>query len=211
MMGFLTQKDEYDYFASFLRCAQLAGVAADYLYTHLQHFEAVQLPQYVKDMHKIENDADSQKHEIMGRLAHEFMTPIEREDIAALSQGIDDIIDAVEDVARRIYMFNVTKLRPEMLTFADLIVQCCGKVETVMAEFRNFKKSKTILPFIIEVNTLESEGDRLHAEAMRRLFTEQTDAKTQLVWMMLFEAMEECLDACETTADIIESIIMKNT
>lgn len=210
-MSLWNEREEYDYFAGFVRCAHFASAAATYLHSVLSGFDAKKLPAQVEAMHKIENDADSEKHVMMGKLAHEFMTPIEREDIAALSQELDNVVDSVEDVARRMYMFNVTELREETLQFTQLIVECCNKLELMVKEFRNFKKSKTIPQLLIEVNTLESQGDHLHAEALRRLFTEAADTRTQLVWMTLFEAMEECLDACENAADLIESVIMKNT
>ncbi|MEG0768384.1 MAG: DUF47 family protein [Ruthenibacterium sp.] len=210
-MGFGKQKEEYDYFGGFLVCAHAGSTAAQYLHSALSDFSVALLPQHVKEMHSIENDADSDKHEMTSRLAHEFITPIEREDIAALSQQLDNIVDSVEDVIRRIYMFNVSALRTETLAFTELIVSCCSAVEKLVEEFRFFKKSKTIHHSIIAVNTLESEGDKLHADAMRRLFTEETDTRTLLVWMTIFESLENCLDACEDAADIIESVIMKNT
>ncbi|MEG1640453.1 MAG: DUF47 family protein [Ruthenibacterium sp.] len=210
-MGLFNRDAEYDYFGGFLTCAHSASAAATYLNAALTGFDAAQVPRHMEAMHKIENDADSQKHEITNKLAHEFMTPIEREDISALSRELDNVVDAVEDVIRRIYMFNVTSLRAETLEFTSLIVACCLKMEKVVEEFRNFKKSKIIKDMIIEVNTLESEGDRLHAAALHRLFTEENDPKTLLVWMTLFEALEECLDTSENVADVIESVIMKNT
>ena len=80
-----------------------------------------------------------------------------------------------------------------------------------MGEFQHFKRSKTITTYIIEVNTLENEGDRLHADSLRRLFTEQTNADERLVWTTIFESLEACLDICENAADIVEGIVMKNT
>ena len=78
---------------------------------------------------------------------------------------LDNIVDAIDDVMRRIYMFNVTALRPEALEFADLIVQCCEAFEKLVEEFRCFKKSKVINQYIIEVNNIENKGDRLHADS----------------------------------------------
>ena len=210
-MNFLRKKDEYDYFAGFSASAQAGSSAARYLLQTLQSYNSVNLLGHVEAMHKIENDADSQKHEMTKHLAHEFMTPIEREDIAALSQALDNVVDAVEDVMQRLYMFNVSVLRVEALGFASLIVKSCEAVEKLMQEFRHFKKSKQIHSFIIAVNTLESEGDKLHASAMRRLFTTSQDTGVQMVWMSLFEALEECMDACEDVANIVESVTMKNT
>jgi len=210
-MGILNRKKEYDYFGNFLCCAKSASEAALYLCQAFENFDAEQVAGHVTNMHKIENDADMEKHEMIRNLAQEFITPIEREDIAALSQELDNIVDAVEDVMRRVYMFNVTSLRPEALEFTKLIVHCCEAFEKLVEEFRCFKKSKIISEYIIEVNTLENKGDKLHADSLRRLFTEETSTDDRLVWTTIFEALEACLDACENAADIIEGVVMKNT
>lgn len=210
-MSFSSKKKDFDYFQCFIRVAKLANEAAAYLDEVFRNFKLEEIPEHVANMHKIENDADMEKHELTSHLAHEFVTPIEREDIAFLSQKLDNIVDTVEDVIRRIYMFNVTELRPEALEFTQLIAESCRMFEKVVTEFANFKKSKNIGEYIIEINTLENNGDRLHAASLRRLFTETSTSNERLVWMMIFESLEFSLDACENAADTIENIIMKNT
>lgn len=202
---------EFDYFENFLQCSEMASKAANYLYRSLSAFDPQLIETQVAEMHRIENDADMQKHEMLKKLAHEFMTPIEREDIVTLSQKLDDVVDAIEDVMGRVYIFNIKKIRPEVITFMELILKGCNALTTAVREFRNFKKSKTIHSFIIEVNSIESEGDKLYMEYMRKLFVEDNDMRERIVWMTMFECLEHCLDACEDAADIIESVIMKNT
>ncbi|MEG2634336.1 MAG: DUF47 family protein, partial [Oscillospiraceae bacterium] len=178
----LKAKDEFNYFDCFLQIAQSATSSAHYLNDAFMNFDVTSVSSHVEAMHKIENDADTLKHELTRRLARDFITPIELEDIAALAQELDNIVDAIEDVMRRVYMFNVPTLRKEAIDFTDLIVRCCEAFEKVVCEFRNFKKSKTMSSYIIEVNTLESTGDKLHAESIRRLFTENAEPKTMLIW-----------------------------
>jgi len=157
-MGIFNGKKEYNYFESFLSLAKYASASANYLCEAFDPFDIDKVPEHVVNMHQLEHDADVQNHEITRNLAHEFITPIEREDIAALAQELDSIVDAIEDVMRRIYMFNVTSLRSEALDFTRLIVRCAAAFENVMGEFQHFKRSKTITTYIIEVNTLENEG-----------------------------------------------------
>jgi len=210
-VGILTKKKSFDYFDAFLKIAGEGSAAARYLHESLTEFNYAAVPARTKAMHDIENAADSSKHVIIEHLAHEFITPIEREDIVALAQALDTVVDAIDDVMRRVYMFNIRAIRPETLEFTQHIVHACDLLETAVAEFRNFKDSKTIKRSIIEVNTEENCGDALHSEYLHKLFSEETDSKTTLVWMTMFESLEQCFDACEDAADIIESVIMKNT
>lgn len=201
----------FDYFQHFVDCSQLALEAARYLQTILTEFDPSMVRKNMEDMHRIENDADMKKHEMLKKLAHEFMTPIEREDIVELAQQMDNVVDAIEDVALHLYMFDVHSIREDTAPIAALIVKCCEALVEMMREFHNFRKSRTIKDRIIEINTIESDGDRMHAANMRALFTDGADMREVTTWMVMYERLEDCLDACEDAADIIEGVIMKNT
>lgn len=206
-----TKRNGYDYFNYFTDCARLASKLAERLDGSMRCFDPARVSDWVRDMHHIENEADNLKHDMIKRLSREFISPIEREDIVALAEKLDTSIDSVEDVMQSIYIHNVREIRSEATTFAELIVKCSQALLEATKEFKNFKKSRTVIEHVIEVNTIESDADRLFAQSMRRLFTEDADTRTLQVWSTIFNKLEACLDAFEDTADIIESIIMKNT
>lgn len=205
------RKKGYDYFEYFCASARYACQAAEHLEKSLANFAPETCREKLEVMHHIENAADGFRHDMTQVLAHEFIAPIEREDIIELAQDLDNVVDAIDDVMRRVYMFNVQSIRPEAKQFSALITKCCHALLETIEEFRHFKKSQTIGKHIIEVNTLESDGDTLHAECIRKLFCGNEDALAIVAWMTLFEGFEECLDACEDAVDVIESVIMKNT
>lgn len=206
------KKNEFDYFEYFRRCGKFARRAAEFLYETLSAFDPTTLKERVDAMHRIENEADMIKHEMTRRLTHEFITPLEREDIVALSQEMDNVVDAAEDVLQRAYMFNVRNIRPETIAFAELFVKCCDELANTLDELENYKKAgAAITKHIVEVNALESEGDTMHNENIRRLFTEETDVRELLIWSNMFECFEICLDSCEHAADVVESVVMKNS
>ena len=132
-------------------------------------------------------------------------------DIILLSQSIDEVTDKIEDVLIRIYINNVQQIRPEALAFIKVIIRCCEALKEVMEEFADFRKSKTLHGLIIEINALEEEGDRLFIESMRRLHAEVTDPIEIIAWREIYVYLEKCCDACEHVADVVESVIMKNT
>ena len=210
-MGLRDKKRDFNYFDYFSTCADLICEAADYLDSSIQNFQHASFQEKVEVMHEIENRADSEKHVMTQRLLHEFITPIEREDIVALAQQLDNVVDAIEDTMRRVYMFDVKEIRPEALKFAALIVECSRALREALRDFRNFKSAKGIREQIVRVNTLESQGDSLHAACFHALYSSNADTRTLLIWTNILEDFETCLDACEDAVDIIESVIMKNT
>lgn len=209
-MGKIKKKDT-DYFEYFRISAEKAKAAAVFLDKSFRGFEKDNFGDRVDEMHEIEHEADANRHEMIERLAKEFLPPIEREDIVALAQELDNVVDAIDDVAQRTHMFNIDCIRDEALEFTELIICCCNALLEAVAEFRNFRHSKTIKNLLITVNTLESDGDALLSKSIQRLFREKTEPLTTIAWMNIFDGLEECLDACEDAVDIIESVIMKNS
>ncbi len=205
------KKKDNDYFQAFTQAVDYSCQAAEILKNTLTYFDTDKLNDRLKDVHGVEHAADLGKHEMMSELARAFITPIEREDILELMQELDDVTDDIEDVLIRTYIFHILSIREDALRFADIISRCCGEMLKMMKEFRDFRKSKTIHEMIVTINDLEEEGDRLYTEAVRRLFMHSKDPIELMVWREIFDRMEKCCDACEHVANIVESIIMKNS
>ncbi len=203
-------KDQY-YFETMARCAQFGLDAAKHLQAALATFEVITLGSRMEDVHAIEHEADMLKHDMMERLGREFMTPIELEDLVALSQELDNVVDCIDDVMQRVYIHNITAMRDDVGEFTALLVRCVAALCRAVGELGNFRKSETIRPAIVDVNSLESEADALYLKAMRRLYTTERDPITVLSWTHLYEGLENCFDACEHASDVIESVIMKNS
>ena len=207
----MSKKSDSYYFQNFIECVECGCQAAKMLEDNLTHFDTGLLQDKLDELHRNEHDADKKKHEMMAVLVKAFITPIEREDIILLSQSIDEVTDKIEDVLIRIYINNVQQIRPEALAFIKVIIRCCEALKEVMEEFADFRKSKTLHGLIIEINALEEEGDRLFIESMRKLHAEVTDPIEIIAWREIYVYLEKCCDACEHVADVVESVIMKNT
>ncbi|MEG2361254.1 MAG: DUF47 family protein [Christensenella sp.] len=207
----MAKKHDFDYFGAFVTLADYACSASTILSDTLHHFNPDTAEESMNRIHEIEHSADDAKHKLMKVLIREFLPPIEREDITTLAQKIDDVTDAVEDVMVKIYTFNIREMRPEALEFMDIIVACYSSLKKAMEEFRNFKKSPILSDCIIEINALESDGDQLYTRAMRDLHVKSKDPIEIMVWSKTFNYFEGCCDACEDVANMLESIIMKNS
>ena len=207
----MARNKENDYFELFVKGVSCACDAAELLCRDFTSYVPEELPERIKEIHHIEHLADTAKHDMMHRLAKEFITPIDREDIMDLAGIIDDVTDSIDDIMMRAYMFNIKVPRPEAVEFAKIILDCCTALKGMMEEFSNFRKSKTIHEKIVEINGLEETGDKLYTEATRRLYTESAAPIEVIAWTALFERMEKCCDACEHVADVVERVIMKNS
>lgn len=206
----MKQKKDDFYFKNLMNSVECSRQAADFLKQTVSHYDAASLKKSLEAMHELEQTGDAKKHKMTKALSKAFITPLEREDLAALSSHLDDITDAVEDVLMRFYMYNIREVREDVYPLLDLLPQCVDALSDVLKELKNYKHSETIEQFIIRVNDLEEQGDALYMECMHRLHQE-TDVRTIMIWRNIYEGLEKCLDTCEHAADVVSAVIMKNS
>ena len=206
----MTKGDKF-YFENFAESTALSKKAASFLVECLENYDSDNIHKMLDKMHSIEHSADIKKHEMNEALAKAFVTPVDREDLDMLSQKIDDIIDILEEILQKFYIFDIKTINSSAVDFAQKLVKACELLGEIMSEFENFKKSKKIHSLIIEINDVEEECDKLYLSSMRKLTQESSDVLTTVSWREIYESLEACADACEDVSECVGSVIMKNT
>lgn len=207
----MAKKGDRYYFDNFIECVECSCRAAMLLKETLGSYSKDEMAKKREQIHDIEHEADMKKHELMYMLNKAFITPIEREDILSLAQNLDDITDTIEDVFLRIYICNVDSIKENALAMTDLVVSACEALKTAMEEFPEFRKSTKLKEYLIKINDLEEEGDHLYIEGMRALHTGGCSPIEVIAWRDIYSYLERCMDACEHAADVVETVIMKNS
>jgi predicted phosphate transport protein (TIGR00153 family) len=201
----LIPKDE-KFFVMFKEMTTTIIEGAQLLKDMMDNFENPQLSQkLIKD---VEHKADQLTHDIIKKLNKSFVTPLDREDIYALSAALDDILDLIDASAQRIVMYNVEKPTPEAKELAFLILKSCQSIDKAVALLGG--KLEPIAEYCTEVNALENEADRVCREAISRLFDEEKDPIQLIKWKEIYETLERATDKCEDAANILESVVVKN-
>lgn len=202
-----------DYFAAFERQAELAVKEAGVLINAIENYEpGEKFEEVLVKAHAIEHEGDEICHSIYTAIATDFITPIEREDIINLMQYLDDILDYIEDVLQRFYMYDIVVVHENTLELAKIIEKGCIAIQRAMEDFRNFKKSKNFTQQIIEINSLEEEADEFYMATIRDMHQKDKDDPLGImVWSQIYARMERCTDACEHAADVMRTIMLKNS
>lgn len=204
-------KGDKFYFENFIECAQLSKKAALYLVSCLENYDADKIEPMLVKMHEYENRADIKKHEMNEALAKAFVTPVDREDLDMMSQQLDNVLDLLEEVLQKLYIYDIKTIQPSAIEYAKNLVTGCDLLCSIMGEFENFKKSKKIHSLIIECNDVEEVCDRLYLSSMRNLTKNSDDTHERFCWYKIYDCLEACADACEHVSECVGSIIMKNT
>ena len=207
----MASKADKFYFDNFSAAAAQSLKAAQYLVECLNDYHPDNLQEMLTVMHEIEHNGDGKKHEMSAALAKAFVTPVDREDLALISQNIDEVTDAVEEVLQRFYMYDIRKVMPDAITFANKLVGCCELMMAVLDEFVNFKKPAKLHEAIVALSHAEEACDQLYVSANRNIPNQCTDMLEVVSWREIFEKLEKCADACEHVGDCVDTVVMKNT
>ncbi len=200
-----------DYFEMIKKQSSYCVEASDLLEEILCKFDAKDIDNYRRAIHKIEHTADNIHHDILQKLSVEFITPIDQEDILRLVQIIDDITDALDEVVLDVYMYHIEAIPEKTAELSKIVNRCVKALYEATCELKNFKKPSALRPHLVKVNDIEIEADIVYSNAIYNLFGSQTDGKTLLGAKAVYESLENCCDLCEHAADVIEQVIIKNT
>jgi predicted phosphate transport protein (TIGR00153 family) len=154
-----------------------------------------------------EHEGDHLTHEVVSLLNRTFVTPFDRDDMYRLATAIDDVCDHVDEAADNLGVYGVQRVPEKAIQQAQLILQAARNLDAAVGRLEGFKDSQAQL---IELRSLEDEGDRLVRDAIAELFKSGDDPISVIRWKDIHERLEEAIDALENTADVLEAILVKN-
>jgi len=175
----------------------------------LEEMLATNPPKFDKadEIKEVEHKCDFLAHEVYQRLHRTFVTPLDREDIHALARALDDVMDTIDATAGYVRLYRVEEVRFGARELAKIITESTGAVRLAM---EGLEPRKGVGDHVVEINRLENEADRMHLEAIKRLFDEEKDPILLFKWKEIFDRLEDATDRCEDVADVIEGVVLKN-
>ena len=159
---------------------------------------------------EIEHEADRITHIVFAKLHKTFITPLDREDIHALANKMDSILDIIEGAAVRMYLYAMKKPGKELIELALILDKAIGVVKRAVYELRHRKNSKIIIDACVEIHSIENQGDYLLHQCIARLFQNEKDPFELIKTKEIYELVEEAIDTCEDVTNIVEGIVLKN-
>jgi predicted phosphate transport protein (TIGR00153 family) len=181
---------------------------------HLVHDTLVELSKSLLEgrsrhprLRDLEHEADDVAHDIYRLVNKTFVTPIEREDILALASALDDIVDLAEEVSDKIDLYHVKEISEAARRMGENLAKAGDMLARSLEDLEGFKELE---PRRIEIHRLENETDLLTREALAALFTEERSAADLIKWKDLYDLLEATMDSCETAANVLEAMAIKN-
>jgi predicted phosphate transport protein (TIGR00153 family) len=160
-----------------------------------------------EEIKEVEHKCDFLTHEIIQRLNRTFVTPLDREDIHTLARSLDDVMDAIDASAALVRLYRLEMVRYGARELARVITACTEQVRLALDAL---EQHKGVVTHAVEINRLENEADRIHQDAVVRLFEQERDPMVVIKWKETLDFLEDATDRCEDVANVLEGVVVKH-
>ena len=162
----------------------------------------------IDEIHRIEREGDELTHAILTKLNQTFITPFDREDIHELASKLDDVLDFINAAGARIVMYRISTPPPAAGELANIILMQSQELQKAVSLMQ---KNGNILAHCVEINRLENEADVVAQQAIASLFEREKDPVNLVKIKELLEFLERATDKAEDVANVLETVVLKNT
>ncbi|MFC1865850.1 DUF47 domain-containing protein [Chloroflexota bacterium] len=200
---------EEKFFDLFIESARNCVKTARGLKDMLDNWENIGVK--VAEITELEHEGDSITHQIMALLHRTFVTPFDREDIAMLSNTMDDIADFIHATADAIFIYKIDKPTRRSRELADILVEATMEVENAVTLLKSRSDLSKVMKHCVELNRLENRADKIYRAALGELFDENKEDTINIIkWREIYEHMESATDKCEDVANVLEGVALKH-
>ncbi len=163
------------------------------------------------EIDRLESEADKITHDVLANLHSAFITPFDRDEIHELINGMDNILDMMQDVAEAMSLYDVHRIPAEATAMAEITERACRRVPDLVKLLHNMDNGAAILKICNEINVMESDVDRLLRTAMSKTFREEPDVREVIKLKEIYQLLESVTDRCKDVAGTVEAIVLENS
>jgi uncharacterized protein Yka (UPF0111/DUF47 family) len=151
------------------------------------------------------------RHLMMEELSKTFVTPLEREDIEALSFALYRIPKQVEKIVERLSIYPGRVPHTAFQRQAELLLQAADAVVFMVKQLRTGTNIDKIKEANERLQYAEGEADKVMLGLLKDLYHGPYDAKELVILQELYEMVEQSVDRCRNVGNIVVQIVLKHS
>ena len=165
----------------------------------------------VKEVEINEKSGDKIKADVIALLHKSFITPLNRDEIHSLTLELDKVLDALQDVANAVSMYNITDSTPEARELAAFSADACMRLNRAVIALGDRQRRREAVALCQEIDDIESKADKVMKKAITRLFQDGSDVWAAMKLREFYVLIENVLDCCDEAAKTVEEILIENS
>jgi uncharacterized protein len=156
---------------------------------------------------RFEQEADDIRRVLIDELNQTFITPMDREDIFALSRAIDDVVDHAKNTVKEMEIFGVDS-NNHLREMAGLLE---SGAEELASALRHLKKNPNVaVTYVLRAKRIENRMNDSYLAALKELFSGE-DIRVMLSLREIYRHFNRSADRVDEAANIISNIIVKTS
>jgi predicted phosphate transport protein (TIGR00153 family) len=160
------------------------------------------------DVKELEHEGDRIVSETLRSINAQFITPYDREDLVTLAFAVDEVPDKIENAAELLGLYGVETTTKQAIELCGLLVRATEQLAALLRRLRELRGSAEE---IRAIKAIEDEADTVARAARASLFKDdRIDPVLVIRWKDIYEALEDAVDACDTAANRVGNILVKN-
>ena len=164
-------------------------------------------PENAKGVKDIEREADELRRVLIEDLDTSFVTPLDREDIFALSRVVDDIVDYANTTVDEMEIYEVGPDK-HLREMVDILRKGAREIADAVKILKSYPH--IAMEHAMQAKSYENAMEKAYHAALADLF-KRTDTVYMLKMREIYRHLSNAADRSDAAANIICSIVMKST
>jgi len=209
LIKFFVPKD-HSFFPLFESGAQNLVKATELLKILFNSTEADEHERINKEIKNVELIGDEITNKTFKQLNKSFIIPFEREDIHELTKHIDDLVDCINGISRRVCLYKPKKMVPIYFEMAQLIFEGSKEIESAVHCLKDpVANKKKITQACNRVKSIERQADELYFTGVSDMVETELDTKELIKNNKILELLERCIDKEVDVTETMKAILIK--
>ncbi|PKM77427.1 MAG: DUF47 domain-containing protein [Firmicutes bacterium HGW-Firmicutes-15] len=162
-------------------------------------------------INEVEHRGDRIFRDVMEQINHSFVTPFDREDILALAQSLNKVLDHIQGTMEKMVIYKCEQPKERYIpALVDVLEEAAKEIKKAVLNLQDVKANHDMIIVSCErIRAHEHEGDNLYRAGIARLFEQTDDAIYMIKWKEIYEHLETTLDYCEEVSNVIKGVAVK--
>lgn len=184
-----------------------AGILLHELFASTQPEDRSEVCKLIK---KEELKGDKLSAQIYKELNNTFITPFDREDIDALADKMEDVIDIINRAAQKVLLFSPDQFTSHMVKLSEIIRKGIVEVHAAVESLDHLSKSnETFRKHYKEIKRLEEEADIIYEQGITDLFHNEKNAIELMKLKEIIQELEKSANKINSTGKVLKTIFVK--
>jgi len=163
------------------------------------------------EIDRLEQQGDEFTHIIIKESAANFIVPFDREDIQYLAVKMDDIVDFIYGMSKRIELYKIHQFPIAFVKMSECLLEGAKQLDFIIQNLKHLDYTNEISYAISNVRLQEKKVEELYDQAILSLFSMEIDPMELMKLQEVYSGMNEAADRLEETVSVLEGILLKYT